>query len=1504
MKGLLQRIWPVGLLLALCMLVLPSTMLAAEQKNDIYVNSVDTVGMARAANETSTIIDSGTCGENLTWTLDNAGTLTINGTGTMYDYIYSNNSSSAPWSAFCSEIKTINFENNVSGIGKYAFANCSYLACVNMIDTIETINEGAFYNCNSLKTIYIPYSVNSIKNSFGLCSALENIEVDQKNEMFCSIYGVLFDKTITKLIQYPAGKKGSYTISNNVKNIEEAAFSHCYGLTSIVIPEGIEIINDYTFNSCISLSKIEIPSSIKTIYDNVFYGCGNISDIYYTGTNTQWKNIDLGYNNESLISANIHYNSSMPSNVDNPLLLVMYLSDYQVETQQLFFNNTNLAYSLANNIEIYDVDSIDKLLGKYVLIKVDGNDIFKVVSVRPVKSKVGKLTNIVTGNGYLPVTSLYFDGNEDMSYAVVYNVVSLVSDSLLGKTLLYHYINGEINGFEVLQEKVGQLESYNSSTSKLIIDGVEYIVSDLTNTSADNINNLLQKNVKIQYDQLNHLYAIELADEQETLYGKSYIVEKVKEYTAESFYAQYKNIRDGNDSDATKYQRFTELFAYYGFLDVNEGISYVSKVAPAVNSYYALTTNETYANYLAWDWLNNTLAGKGYRAVLIADGLTFNNELNDWLNPLTWMGIKDTPGVAKYRDMLYDFMDATSLETEIVDTISLVKKLAKNATDAGKIYANNLLNELNASTSIEDLQAALQSANAKGLFQNSATEVDKDGNWIIEFTLDSDSGFGKFSKAMGYANKFLSAYKLTVDTALDLIQMDAKLSVYMQYQDFLTDIMYSKDLPWEMRLAAAKISEEIDNGAWGKIKDIAVDVLESNMQDNFWKSILDKTGYSTFSEYLSVIEITSWCIDQVTDISSLVKGATYMEGYAYLNMHYANKLRDSKAEFLSNQTPENAWKFFENYNILYQLRCKGEEATLKMFRLKEFPQGVQGGLVSIFGGYKNKEREAVVQKTLEMLENCKFIVPDNVKVPDSVKYVSKSVISCPVDVEVYAPDGTYITTLIDGKESDLVNEYGRFAVVYRVYTGTYAKIICLSQEGNYSFKVVGQDKGLVNFELATQTDNAGETYIFTNQPVEKGSIIELKTDEVINNHHYNIDINGDGVSNEANISLKSDNSQYIPLSNLNLSQSNVKLNKGDTFLLEVTTMPENATRKNVIWTTDNSDIVDVVNGKIIANSLGTARIYCVSQDNPDIIASCVVSVAENNDGNSGSGSSSGGGGSSKSNVSSISVPNISNGGISITPKNPTTGDTVTLNVVPDNGYELEQIKVTDSSGNEIKLNKAKENKYTFVMPKGKVKLDAAFIKISTTKVEETKIMPFTDIKVGDWFYNAVKFAYENNLMNGETDTLFKPNNNLNRAMLVTILYRLENSPSVSGANNFNDVVAGQWYSNAVIWASTNGIVNGYEDGTFLPMQNVSREEMAAMLMRYAKYKGYDVSKTVDLTSYVDGSTVSAWALSNMQWANGSGLIKGDENNKLNPQGSATRAEAAMILMRFIENISE
>lgn len=186
-------------------------------------------------------------------------------------------------------------------------------------------------------------------------------------------------------------------------------------------------------------------------------------------------------------------------------------------------------------------------------------------------------------------------------------------------------------------------------------------------------------------------------------------------------------------------------------------------------------------------------------------------------------------------------------------------------------------------------------------------------------------------------------------------------------------------------------------------------------------------------------------------------------------------------------------------------------------------------------------------------------------------------------------------------------------------------------------------------------------------------------------------------------------------------------------------------------------------------------------------------------------------------------------------------------------------------------------------------------------VEPEPTIPFTDVSEGDWFYDAVCYVYENGMMNGVSETSFAPNATTSRAMIVTILYRLEKEPAVSGSS-FTDVPSGQWYSNAVAWAAANGIVNGVTDTTFAPNSAITREQMAAILYRYAAWKGCDVSGRVDLSGYTDAASVSAYATEAMAWANAEGLITGVTDTTLRPAGSAVRAQAATILMRLCENV--
>ena len=267
----------------------------------------------------------------------------------------------------------------------------------------------------------------------------------------------------------------------------------------------------------------------------------------------------------------------------------------------------------------------------------------------------------------------------------------------------------------------------------------------------------------------------------------------------------------------------------------------------------------------------------------------------------------------------------------------------------------------------------------------------------------------------------------------------------------------------------------------------------------------------------------------------------------------------------------------------------------------------------------------------------------------------------------------------------------------------------------------------------------------------------------------------------------------------------------------------------------------------------------------------------------------------------ITVSKADNGTVTASRTRANKGLTVTLTVKADEGYKLDTITVTDKNGNEIKLTDKGDGKYTFTMPASAVTVKASFAK-DDTPVETG--LPFTDVKADDWFYEAVKYAYDNKLMDGTSSTTFAPLMTTNRAMVVTILWRLEGSPVVNYAMNFSDVESGVWYTEAVRWAAAEGIVKGYSDTVFAPDDTVTREQLATILYRYAGYKEYDVSAKGDLTTFADGSTVSTWAADGMTWAVGAQLITGKDGGKLDPTGTATRAEVATILMRFCENVAK
>ena len=256
---------------------------------------------------------------------------------------------------------------------------------------------------------------------------------------------------------------------------------------------------------------------------------------------------------------------------------------------------------------------------------------------------------------------------------------------------------------------------------------------------------------------------------------------------------------------------------------------------------------------------------------------------------------------------------------------------------------------------------------------------------------------------------------------------------------------------------------------------------------------------------------------------------------------------------------------------------------------------------------------------------------------------------------------------------------------------------------------------------------------------------------------------------------------------------------------------------------------------------------------------------------------------------------VENGSVKVSPSKAEKGDTVTVTVTPDDGYVLDKLAVYDEDGDKLDLNDKGDGKFTFQMPKGDV-----FIEVSFALIED-ETSDFSDVPADAWYAEAVQYVYENGLMTGTSDTTFSPDLTTSRSMIATILWRMAGSPVVNYAMDFADVPADQWYAEAVRWASSEGIVGGYGNGSFGTGDPITREQFAVMLYRFAQKQGYDVNvgENTNILSYTDVSSVSEYAIPAMQWAVGSGVITGT-GDTLAPQGETTRAQAAMMLMRFSE----
>lgn len=680
----------------------------------------------------------------------------------------------------------------------------------------------------------------------------------------------------------------------------------------------------------------------------------------------------------------------------------------------------------------------------------------------------------------------------------------------------------------------------------------------------------------------------------------SSIIEAVKKYSTdnETFKKMLLAISEKDLPNDVKMQLMSSVCTQYGFDNVKEGIEYVQDASSAQRAYQTLINNEQYGSWQFGNYLNNTTKGKVARGLLYADGMIFNGELKSWMDPGTYVE-NDYPGIKKYKTLLTSFIGKKSDEFAVCSNVDSIIKNYNNMVKIKEIDDDVLLEKIMDAKTDKEKDELI-----KKLFAKEKLKLNNDGKTV---TLSSD----KFAKMFKIASASFTFGSDAIEDMVAFFHTEEKIGLYQKYNQFFEEIIKAEDLPFELRAAAYSLEQEMESGYWEPFKKLILHGLKNAdaLQTAVGGEIKVEKGEfdNLLGEATETIELAAFCVNLLVDMGGVVKNAAYTNGYAFLTAHYANLLEESRVRFSSEQTEENAWDFYNKYNMLYCLRIEGEKTYLDLNSLS--PDGISG-----WGGYLLKyafnyegKRELVEHNINYLEQYCKFELPSGVEVPEYCQYSQKAVLKCPVDVEVTDSSGNTVAYIKDGEESDVTNTYGRFISQYKPYTKDYTKIIYLKDAEKYEYKIIGQGDGDVSLEMYGQNNIIT---CFSNIQIQKNDVI------VVNNQESatcTIDRGNDGTIDETYELEKKTDDKLILLQSLNLSNESLELEEGESYKLSCSIEPSNAVNNHVSWNSLNNNIATVSDdGEIKAHKSGKTDIYCVStsvdEDGSLLMKKCTITV--------------------------------------------------------------------------------------------------------------------------------------------------------------------------------------------------------------------------------------------------------------------------------------------------------